>query len=344
MKKLLFLLLLPFLAYAAEEIPYGQAYPFEQCFVDNTTGIALESTITFQDADITISQNGTEASPAGTAARFNDNGKCFDFNLLSTETDTPFVTAIFVDNAGDVWMPTWRNFITVGHPSAGIISYDPYMFAAVADATGTTTLTDLTGAASAVNDHYQYRVLRIYDASTGESYEPTISAYNGTTNIATHTPIPAAVVSGDGLIVLAQEKAIITVDASGTVNTNIVSGDTDSLDADVFAAGAIGASELAADAITKIMASMAFDSGTCDSGSTTTCVDAAAFTTADADYYAKGFAILFTSGTLDKQSACIYDFDPATDKVTFRPALTQAVTTHTYILLAAPICGLVIAP
>ncbi len=91
-------------------------------------------------------------------------------------------------------------------------------------------------------------------------------------------------------------------------------------------------------------AALAFDAGTCDSGTTTTCVDAAAFTTADADYYAKGFAIMFTSGTLDKQSACIYAFDPATDKVTFRPALTQAVSTHTYVLLAHPTCGGVTTP
>ncbi len=250
MKKLLFFLLRPFLAYAAEEIPYGQAYPFEQCFVDNTTGIALESTITFQDADITISQNGTEASPAGTAARFNDNGKCFDFNLLSTETDTPFVTAIFVDNAGDVWMPVWRNFITVGHPSAGIVSKEPYNFAVVADAGGTTTTTNFTAAASGTNDYYNNYVFIVYDTSEATYYETTVSAYNGTTKIATHSAIPLAVASGDGLIVLARKKAILTCSA-GACDANLVSAATDSIDADSLAADAadeIGAATWGIDA------------------------------------------------------------------------------------------------
>ncbi len=85
-------------------------------------------------------------------------------------------------------------------------------------------------------------------------------------------------------------------------------------------------------------------SGTADSGSTTTMVDEVR-DEADADYWAKGIAIVFTSGTLDGQSACVYDFtvgSPAT--LTFRPAVTQAVTTHTYILLTHPTCGGVVAP
>ncbi len=72
-------------------------------------------------------------------------------------------------------------------------------------------------------------------------------------------------------------------------------------------------------------------SGTADSGSTTTMVDAA-LTQGDADYW-KGRLIVFTSGTLAGQCAIITDFAPGTDTVTFSPGLTQAVSTHTYVIL-----------
>ena len=71
-------------------------------------------------------------------------------------------------------------------------------------------------------------------------------------------------------------------------------------------------------------------SGTSDSGSTTTMVDAAR-TEADTDYF-KDMVILFTSGTLTGQSRRITAFDPATDTVTFAPATTAAVSTQTYII------------
>jgi hypothetical protein len=72
-------------------------------------------------------------------------------------------------------------------------------------------------------------------------------------------------------------------------------------------------------------------SGTADSGSTTTLVDAA-LTEADADYW-KGRLLLFTSGNLIGQCAIITDFNATTDTLTFAPPTTQAVSTHTYIIL-----------
>lgn len=72
-------------------------------------------------------------------------------------------------------------------------------------------------------------------------------------------------------------------------------------------------------------------SGTADSGSMTTMVDAAR-TEADNDYW-KGQRIVFTSGNIIGQSAIITDFVAATDTFTFAPALTQAVGTQTYVIL-----------
>ena len=72
-------------------------------------------------------------------------------------------------------------------------------------------------------------------------------------------------------------------------------------------------------------------SGTADSGSTTTLVDAA-LTEADTDYWA-GVRVLFTSGNLAGQVREITAFTPGSDQITFSPATTQAVATHTYRII-----------
>lgn len=77
----------------------------------------------------------------------------------------------------------------------------------------------------------------------------------------------------------------------------------------------------------------ALTTGTSDSGTTTTMVDAAR-TEADTDYW-KGQWIRFTSGNLLGQVRLITGFTPASDTITFAPATTQAVSTHTYEILPA---------
>jgi hypothetical protein len=73
--------------------------------------------------------------------------------------------------------------------------------------------------------------------------------------------------------------------------------------------------------------------GTADSGTTLTMVDAAR-TEADADYW-KDSWILFTSGTISGQCRLITAFDAGTDTITFSPATTQAVSTNTYEIIPA---------
>lgn len=77
----------------------------------------------------------------------------------------------------------------------------------------------------------------------------------------------------------------------------------------------------------------ALTTGTADSGTTTTMVDAAR-TEADTDYW-KGCWIRFTSGNISGQVRLITDFTPASDTITFAPATTQAVATQTYEILPA---------
>lgn len=112
----------------------------------------------------------------------------------------------------------------------------------------------------------------------------------------------------------------------GVVNSVAANGIT----ASSIAADAIGASEIASDAVTKIRALV---TGTSDSGTTTTMVDAARGET-DTDLW-KGCWILFTSGNIQNEVRLITGFDPATDTITFVPATTQAVSTQDYAILPA---------
>jgi len=90
-----------------------------------------------------------------------------------------------------------------------------------------------------------------------------------------------------------------------------------------------------ADSLEAISASLvstaSLVSGTADSGTTTTMVDAAR-TEADTDYW-KGCYIVFTSGNLAGQVRLITGFNAGTDTITFSPATTQAVSTHTYDII-----------
>jgi len=67
-----------------------------------------------------------------------------------------------------------------------------------------------------------------------------------------------------------------------------------------------------------------------DSGTTTTLVDAA---NDEADDHWNGTLLVFISGTNDGRARVITDFDAATDTITFTPALPDAVTTESYVLI-----------
>jgi hypothetical protein len=113
--------------------------------------------------------------------------------------------------------------------------------------------------------------------------------------------------------------------AVGSVTGAVGSVASGGITAASIAADAIGASELAADALTEIRS---LASGTCDSGTTTTMVDAAR-TEADTDYWV-GQLLVPTSGNITGQARLITGFNAATDTITFTPATTQAWSTQTY--------------
>lgn len=148
----------------------------------------------------------------------------------------------------------------------------------------------------------------------------TVALSSTTVGTVTTTGTATNVTTVNGLAANVITAAAINTGA--ITNTKFAAG---AIDAAAIAADAIGASELAADAVTE-MRSLA--SGTSDSGTTTTMVDAAR-TEADTDYW-KGQVIVFTSGTISGQARLITGFNAATDTITFAPATTQAVSTQTY--------------
>jgi len=77
-------------------------------------------------------------------------------------------------------------------------------------------------------------------------------------------------------------------------------------------------------------------SGTADSGSTTTIVDAER-TEADTDYWANQ-CLVPTSGTINGQGRRISAFNATTDTLTVDTAWTQAAGTNTYVILRSALC------
>ena len=157
-----------------------------------------------------------------------------------------------------------------------------------------------------------------YPTTTGRSLDVTATGAAGidwgnvenltTTNALTNTTV-----------------ATVTTTTTATNVTTVNGLAAGVITAASIAADAIGASELAADAITEIRS---LASGTSDSGTTTTMVDAAR-TEADTDYW-KGQIIVFTSGNIVGQARLITGFNAGTDTITYAPATTQAAGTHTY--------------
>lgn len=162
------------------------------------------------------------------------------------------------------------------------------------------------------------------------------------------TAVPAAVPGAAGGLFIAGTNAATTVTTAFTTTfTGNVTGAVGSVTGAVgsiaiggiaaasFAAGAIDAAAIATDAITSAELSAtavtevrSLASGTADSGTTTTMVDAAR-TEADTDYWV-GQMLVPTSGNIAGQARYITGFNAATDTLTFAPATTQAWTTQTY--------------
>jgi hypothetical protein len=154
------------------------------------------------------------------------------------------------------------------------------------------------------------------------------------------TALPnAAAEAAGGLYTRGTGAGQVNQPANGMIDSNVVRNAGTAITAAAgvqevkvqsLTANAITAAGIAADVTTELRA---LASGTSDSGTTTTMVDAAR-TEADTDYW-KGCFILFTSGNIAGQCRLITGFNAATDTITYAPATTQAAATQTYEILPA---------
>jgi hypothetical protein len=215
---------------------------------------------------------------------------------------------------------------------------------------GTASTIQLSAGTSFADDILNGAVVKVL-TGTGAGQARLISDYTGATDTATITPNWTTNPSSDSVYEVVEGHAFVAALAADVITSASVATDAlgiDELHDDVItdaseirsAVGLASAnldSQLAAidnfvdTEVGDILNSVVVASGTADSGSTTTMVDAAR-TEADTDYWTDA-AILFTSGTISGQSRLITDFNAATDTITFSPAVTQAVSTNTYEIL-----------
>ncbi len=132
--------------------------------------------------------------------------------------------------------------------------------------------------------------------------------------------------------VLLRSDAATAADESSFINEVNAHGDSGIGDFD----NQLHSVEAIAAQTNDLEAAIVLFSGTCDSGSTTTCVDASLTQVND---FWKGAAIRMASG----ETKCVYDFVDASDTLTFRP-LTATAAAANYYLLYQPTCNGVIAP
>lgn len=236
----------------------------------------------------------------GSAVNALSSGRV-DVTVGAMQADTITASALATSAVDELVDATWDE-ATSGHSTAG------------------TTGKALTDAGSA-GDPWSTALPGAYGAGTagnivGNNLNATVSSRLPTANIT---------LSGGAVTVGTNNDKTGYSLANGAITAAVV------------ATGAIDADALATDAVTEITDAMktAFGivSGTADSGTTTTMVDAA-LTQADTDYW-KGSLVVFTSGTISGQARLITGFTPASDTVTFAPATTQAVGTNTYIIIPA---------
>lgn len=263
-------------------------------FLDDIDGKTAETALTITQPDVRLKKGAAAwAQKAAVQTLLHEENGWYEVTLDATDTDTigPLMLAIHETGA----LPVWREF----HVLAANV-YD-----------------SLFGAAT-------------------DKLDVNVEEWNATAVPAEHTAGYPVVTVKDGtgtgeINTNAGAVALVDLTTTTTTATNVTTVNglaANVITATSIAADAIGASELAADAVTKIRSIV---SGTADSGTTTTMVDAA-LTEADTDYW-KGSYIVFTSGTLLGQTRLITGFTPATDTMTFSPATTVAVSTHTYEIL-----------
>lgn len=168
------------------------------------------------------------------------------------------------------------------------------------------------------------------NATLASTTNITAGTITTATNVTTVNGLAANVITATSI----QADAITAAKvADGTIDAATFAAGA--INAAAIATGAIDADALATDAVTEITdatkTALGIVSGTADSGTTSTVVDAAR-TETDSNAFV-GWLIVFTSGTNIGQSSRITTFAPAADRLTFEPSVSVSITTEDYLLI-----------
>lgn len=316
-------------------------------FYDRTDGVTIETALTITNERITLTAD-TDAGAAPTNILDNiagaTAGTANDLNYI-TGNDAGMMqlelAAADVNRLGRMFLsitdaanhvPVFHEFIVL--PA---MIYDAFVLgtdvldASITQILGTATATPATAGIIEVNvrnfNNLAAVALPLIPTVAGRTLDVSAAGEAGLDWSNIGSPTTAQNLSATNIDV---DQVVASVSgAVGSVTGAVGSVAAGGITAASIATGAIDADALATDAVTEIRSLV---SGTSDSGTTTTMVDAAR-TEADTDYWT-GDIILFTSGTIANQARVITAFDPATDTLTFTPATTQAVATQTYEILA----------
>ncbi len=262
----------------------------------------------------------------------------------------------------DCWVTgSTLNGVTVSYPvfSFSIENRYPLKGAIVLHATedtgamSTASQVELTG--NVITSDDQYKAFRLWDFTDG--WDRAIVSSNAAGDYLTIYPdAPAAPSNGATLYIVRDviypvnffDPATQQVDvgkmngtaisAQGGINFNDFVNNGGSAVGTNARLGnlATNAQNAAADAA-AVKLGYVLATGSSDSGTLVTMVDAA-LVQADTNYWGHDVGIVFTSGNIAGESACVTAFDPATDKITFTPPVSQTVTSQNYMLIPAQGC------
>lgn len=316
-------------------------------FLNEVDGITAETGLTIANTDIRLSKNGGNMAAKNSGGGTHDEEGLYQITLDATDTDTAGTLQISLNDVAN-HVPVWHECMVYATGFYDLLDGTTTVMTSrqagnVLETTITTATTQLEldlAAGDSNNDSYN-NMCAVFQAGT-EGCSARVDDYTGTGAIL----FLDATANTCGGVTLATPDTVRIQDGVCGVALEIAQLDLDVITGAggaVLDTNAVDSGALDASAVTEIWDNFYPFVGTADSGSTTTLVDAL-LTEADTDYWANGNAVVITSGTSIGQARCISAFTPGSDQLTWKTALTQAITTNTYAIMPLPSCGDITLP
>jgi len=274
-------------------------------FVDDADGNTVEGALTIAQADVRLSKNGGNIAQKNNATSCtHDELGMYTCPLSTTDTNTLGILTLVVHEAGALHVR--HDYMVVTTQVFDSLFGTDRLQVHVAEMTNDI----ITAAAIAAN------AIGSSELATG-----AIDA----------AQIAANAMDGKGDWNVGKTGYSLTQSFPANFADLVIAATTGELDVNVVEWLAATPNALLSGRVDAVEAIL---TGTADSGSTTTFVDAA-LTEADTDYWVGNYVRFFSAGgaAIGGQVRLITGFVPGTDTITFSPATTLAVTTNQYEII-----------